>query len=112
MPAASLPNEESNRREQRCQQERQFAAESTSSELVAKAGAHRVDVGIDMGREADIFPLGAHEETADQIDVDAKTSGVTVDQVIVHGIRRGQCCERSERPGYRVAGSVVDDDGA
>src|SRR3974390_1207218 len=102
MPAASLPNEESNRREQRCQQERPFAAESTFSELVAKAGAHRVQMGVrdlhEIGREADIFPLGTHEEVANQVDVDAKTGGIAIDQVIVRAQRRTAWRELAEWP--------------
>src|SRR5665213_4061083 len=59
-------------------------------ELVAEAGAHRIDVGIDRGREARIFPFGPHEQTANQIDVDADARRVTIDQVIVFGVAAGQ----------------------
>src|ERR1700738_3576690 len=45
---------------------------NAGSELVAEPGADRVDAGIDRGCEADIFPLRAQEQAADQTDVDAE----------------------------------------
>src|SRR6516225_10665773 len=77
-------------------------AESTFSELVAKAGAHRVQMGVrdvqEIAREADIFPLGTHEEAADQVDVDAKTGGIANDQVIVRAQQRAAWREQAEWP--------------
>ena len=77
-------------------------AESTFSELVAKAGAHRVQMGVrdvqEIGREAHIFPLSTHEEVADQVDVDAKTGGIANDQVIVRAQQRAAWREQAEWP--------------
>src|SRR6202023_3220848 len=61
-------------------------AKPIRSEFVAQAGADGIDVGVDHGREADVFPLRAQKQTADQIDVDAETSGIAINQVAVLGL--------------------------
>src|SRR4030088_1227303 len=60
------------------------------SELVAETSAYGVDDGIDRRREANVFPLRTQEKTADQIDVDAETCRITIDQMIMLGLCRGQ----------------------
>lgn len=64
--------------------------EIARSEFVTQTGAHGVDVGVDLGCEADIFPLRTQEQAADQIDIDTEAGRVAIDQVIVHGIVCGQ----------------------
>ena len=75
---------------------------AASLELVAEAGTRGVDSGADAGRKADIFPFGAHEEAADQVDVHSETSCVAVDQVAMHRVGCCKDCRRTERlPGPR-----------
>jgi hypothetical protein len=54
---------------------------ATASELVSEPRPDGVDGGIDRIRETDILPLRSHEQSADQVDVDTETSGITIDQV-------------------------------
>src|ERR1700675_449753 len=58
------------------------------SELVAQAAAHGVDIYLSDIREADVFPLGTQEQTADQIDVDPQACRIAIQQLIVLSIRR------------------------
>src|SRR6185312_10663788 len=37
------------------------------SELVAETSAHRIDAGVDVGGEADVFPLGTREQASNQV---------------------------------------------
>jgi hypothetical protein len=53
------------------------------SELIADTGSYGIDGGINRGCEADVFPLTAQEQTADEIDVNAEASSVAVDQAAI-----------------------------
>src|SRR3954470_17656365 len=77
-------------------------------ELVTETGTDGVDAGIDRRREAEIFPFRAHEQSADQIDVDAEARGIAVDQMIVLGIETGEKRLPSGRRAPRCRGPDVE----
>jgi len=87
------------------------------SELVTEPGAHGIDAGVDLRGEAGIFPLRPHEQAADQVDVDAETGRIAIDQVVglvlccvrAHADRYGTGRYRASK-GRRIV--IVDGDGS
>src|SRR4051812_31814684 len=65
-----------------------MGADAGGSELVADAGAHGVDRGIDRGGEAHVLPLDAHEQVGEQHHVDTETAGIAVDEMRVGVVGR------------------------
>lgn len=60
------------------------------SELVPETGADGIDAGVDRGCKADIFPLCPQKQAGTQHHIDAKTGGVTINQVAVDAVRAAQ----------------------
>src|SRR3569832_544147 len=99
----------SSRRTRHCQSPEATGRSLKASELVAEAGAHRVDVGVDGGREADILVFKAGKEAGDQIDVDAETGRITEEETKKQ--THGGTQSRADRKSAVTAGVIYTNEG-
>src|SRR5258708_9750921 len=60
------------------------------SEFIAQTNPDCVDVGIDRGGKADVFPLRPQEQARYQLHIHAQACGIAVNEVAVFRIRRNE----------------------